>query len=82
MTAFSKKFSDKSNPQSGFIAVMTCTDADEACPFVPESWRRVSLPYADPKSSDGTPQQDEIYLARSIEIATEMVFGFSEVKKI
>jgi len=61
---------------------MTCSEADEACPFVPGGCRRSSLPYTDPKSSDGTPQQEEIYFARSIEIATEMVFTFSEVKKI
>ena len=32
--SFSKAYSDESNPQEGFCAVMTCSQADEACPNV------------------------------------------------
>lgn len=35
---FSKKYDDLTNPASGFAAIMTCSDADEACPF--HSWCR------------------------------------------
>jgi arsenate reductase (thioredoxin) len=77
---FSKKFNHESNPQKDFCAVMTCTDADEACPFVPGAEARISLPYLDPKKSDDTAMESETYDARSIEIAREMFFAFSQVK--
>ena len=78
--AFSKKFSHQSNPQSEFCAVMTCTDADEACPFVPGAEVRVSLPYEDPKKSDDTEMESKTYEARSLEIARELFYAFSLVK--
>jgi arsenate reductase (thioredoxin) len=77
--AFSKKFSHESNPQSEFCAVMTCTDADEACPFVPGAEARISLPYEDPKKSDDTALESETYEARSIEIAREIFYAFSRL---
>jgi arsenate reductase (thioredoxin) len=77
---FSKRFSHESNPQKDFCAVMTCTDADEACPFVPGAEARISLPYEDPKKSDDTALESETYAARSVEIAREIFFSFSQVK--
>lgn len=77
---FSKKFSHESNPQNDFCAIMTCTDADEACPFVPGAEARISLPYEDPKKSDDTAMESETYDARSIEIAREMFYAFSHLK--
>lgn len=78
---FSKKYSDKFNPQSGFIALMTCGDADEKCPIVEGASGRVALTYVDPKVSDGTDQQAQTYADRSREIATEMFYVFSKVEK-
>lgn len=80
--AFSKKFSHESNPQAEFCAVMTCTDADEACPFVPGAEVRISLPYKDPKISDDTSLESETYEARSLEIAREIFYAFSLVQTI
>ena len=76
---FSKKFGDPPNPTADFAAIMTCTDADEACPFVPGAIARFSLPYEDPKKFDGTPQQAEKYAERSIQIASEMKFVMEQV---
>jgi arsenate reductase len=70
--AFSKKFSDPYNPQQNFIAVMTCSEADAACPLVPGAEARFSLPYEDPKSFDNTPQEEEAYRERCRQISTEM----------
>ena len=78
---FSKKYSDKFNPQSEFIALMTCGDADEKCPVVAGASGRVALTYVDPKVSDGTDQQAQTYADRSREIATEMFYVFSKVEK-
>ncbi len=76
---WSKHFSDAANPSSEFIAVMTCGEADEACPFVPGATRRISLPYEDPKASDGTGKEAEVYAARSLQIASELLLAFRRV---
>ncbi len=78
--SFSKKYSDPFNPQDKFAAVMTCSHADAACPLVTGATLRVSIPYEDPKASDGTPEETATYDARSKQIATEMLFLFSRVK--
>jgi arsenate reductase len=77
--AFSKKYDDEANPAADFAAIMTCSQADEGCPFVAGSEKRIAIMYEDPKISDGTPQQKEVYLERSIQIATEMKFVFSQI---
>lgn len=77
--AFSKEFGYDFNPSSGFAAIMTCSSADEACPMVLGCDKRIAITYEDPKKSDGTPQQTETYLKRSLQIATEMKFVFSSL---
>lgn len=77
--AFSKKFEDDFNPASAFAAIMTCSSADEGCPIVLGCDKRIAVTYEDPKKSDGTPQQTETYLNRSLQIATEMKFVFSSL---
>jgi arsenate reductase len=77
--AFSKRYDDPSHPRAGFVAVMTCSEADEACPFIPGAALRVSLPYDDPKAADGTPEEATRYDERSRQIATEMLYLFSRV---
>ena len=80
ITAFSKKFSHKENPQEGFAAIMTCSDADEACPFVPGADARFSIQYEDPKIADDTEQEEKVYDERCRQIANEMFYLFSKVK--
>ncbi len=77
---FSKKFSHPVNPHNDFVAVMTCSDADEACPVVPGASARFSIPYEDPGTADGTPEEEAIYDERCQQIATEMVYLFGQVK--
>lgn len=77
--AFSKLYSDVVNPSKKFIAVMVCSSADEACPFVPGAEVRISLPYPDPKSSDGTPQVLEEYIKTCETIARELLFVMKNV---
>ena len=78
--AFSKRYDDYFNPQSSFAAVMTCNHADQNCPFIPGGLR-ISLPFEDPKAFDGTPQQEEKYDERCRDIAREMLYAFSKIKK-
>ena len=78
--AFSKIYNDPSNPQNGFIAVMTCSHADEACPVVNGASKRVAIPYIDPKISDDTDLESQTYYQRSAQIATEAFYAFKRVK--
>lgn len=78
---FSKTFDDASSPSDDFAAVMTCSHADENCPFIPGADARIPLRYEDPKRSDGTPEQQAVYAATSEEIATELLYVFNEVKE-
>ncbi len=77
--AFSKKYDDVLNPENGFAAVMTCSQADAGCPFVAGSENRIAVMFEDPKISDGTPQQKQVYKERSEQIATEMKYVFSKI---
>ncbi len=79
-TCFSKVFDDPANPSTGFAAIMTCSDAEQNCPFVPGTELRIGTTYDDPKSSDGTPQQATTYRARFEQILREMLYAFSLVK--
>lgn len=78
---FSKRYDVRENPESGFFAMMCCSDADGKCPVVQGASGRVALHYNDPKASDGTLQEDATYDARRDEIAAEMFFLLREVKR-
>lgn len=77
---FSKKLDDDFNPKSEFAAIMTCDSANEACPFVPGAETRIPITFEDPKAFDNTPQQKQKYKERSLQIATEMFYVFSQIK--
>tara|TARA_R100000935_G_scaffold21876_4_gene40483 strand:- start:32399 stop:33031 length:633 start_codon:yes stop_codon:yes gene_type:complete len=77
---FSKKLDDDFNPSTKFAAIMTCDSANEACPFVPGAEKRIPITYEDPKAFDDTPQQAEKYNERSLQIATELMYVFSQIK--
>ncbi|MEP3207983.1 MAG: protein-tyrosine-phosphatase [Maribacter sp.] len=71
---FSKTFDDPFNPKSNFAAIMTCSSADEGCPFVSGSDGRFPITYEDPKAFDNTPFQKDKYRERSLQIATELLY--------
>lgn len=77
---FSKTYDDASNPQKEFAAIMTCSDAEENCPFIPGVELRIATTYDDPKAFDNTPQQDTKYDERCKQIALETLYIFSLVK--
>ncbi len=78
---FSKSYEDPFNPASEFAAVMTCSQADGGCPFIAGAEKRVPITFEDPKAFDNTPQQAEKYAERSIQIATELFYIFSQINK-
>ena len=80
--AFSKKYDDPFNHNKDFAAIMTCSHADENCPFVAGASVRIALPYDDPKAFDGTPLEAEKYSERADEIGREILFTFFQVKNL
>lgn len=78
---FSKKYNDAFNPISKFTAIMTCSSADQGCPFIAGAEKRIPIQYEDPKAFDGTDLMNEKYAERSLEIASEMYYVFSQINK-
>jgi len=76
---FSKKYDHSFNPVATFIAVMTCSQADGGCPFIAGAEKRIPITYDDPKMSDHTTEQTKVYEERSLQIAAEMVYVFSQI---
>lgn len=76
---FSKRFDADFNPETHFAAIMTCSQADQGCPFIAGAEKRISITFEDPKAFDGTPQQTEQYNARSLQIAEELCYVFSKI---
>lgn len=73
----SKRYDSNINPKNNFVALMTCSDADQNCPFIPAAIARISLTFEDPKFSDGTEAEYQVYFNKSMEIANELFYIFS-----
>jgi len=80
MITFSKIYDHPFNPREGFAAIMTCTDADQNCPVISGVEKRIAISYTDPKMSDGTPEQQQVYANKSLEIASEMFYVFGQIE--
>lgn len=76
---FSKAYSDPPNPSKGYCAVMTCSQADDACPLVMGCDLRMPIRYEDPKVADDTEFEAQRYDERSAQICTEMLYMMSLV---
>ncbi len=77
---FSKAYDASQNPMSEFAAIMTCSDAEENCPFIPGVELRIGTTYDDPKAFDNSPLQDEKYDERCRQIALETLYAFSTIQ--
>lgn len=78
---FSKKYDNPFNPTSEFAAILTCSQADDGCPFIAGAEMRIPITFEDPKTSDGTGEQTKVYAERSLQIAREMFYIFSMINK-
>lgn len=78
---FSKLYNDAGSPSADFAAVMTCSDADEDCPYIPGAESRIQLFYDDPKEFDGTEEEAEQYDERARQIAAELFYVFAQIIK-
>jgi len=80
ISCFSKTFADDQHMPPEYWAMMTCSDADENCPFIPSAQHRFPLNYQDPKRFDQTAQRAQAYAERCLQIATEFYWVFKQVK--
>jgi len=79
---YSKVYDSKLNPSKYFIAIMTCSDADQMCPVIKGADKKVFLPYPDPRTSDQTGLEKKIYGKINAVIAKEMFYLMKQLKKI
>ena len=75
LECWSKTYDDPANPRQQFAAVMTCSDADENCPFIPGAELRLALTYEDPKVADDTHVEAVRYDERTRQIGREIFFA-------
>lgn len=80
MVEFSKHYRDPANPQTGFAAVLVCTEADGACPTVMGASARIPAPFEDPKKFDDTPEEAARYDERRDSLAHFMLKAFETAK--
>ncbi len=76
LICFSKRFEQALPADMPFIAVMTCSDADQNCPLVPGAKSRIPLTYEDPKVFDGTGKEQQEYLNTAVNIGREITRVF------
>ncbi len=79
VVCFSKVYDNPVNPQNDFAAIITCSDAEENCPFIPGAELRIGTTYDDPKAFDNTNLQDAKYSERCRQIALETFYVFSKL---
>ena len=78
LKCFSKVYGDEFNPQTGFAAIMTCSDADANCPLVLGAEARFPIKYDDPKEYDGTDLEGQKYSERFEQIGIEILYVFTQ----
>lgn len=78
---YSKRYDSPDNPVGNFIAIMTCSDADDACPVVANAEARVALHYIDPRESDGTAEAPSVYRESVDTIGREMLLMMKYVSE-
>ena len=80
-TEFSKHYGDPINPHHGFGALMVCSEADAACPFVKGAALRVSMPYLDPKIYDGGTDESAKYAERRDDMGRLMMAVMMQARR-
>ena len=63
------------------ISLITCESANTKCPHISEAIQQYYLPYLDPKISDNTENQAQIYLEVNKQIAGEIHYIFKMIKE-
>ena len=77
---FSKRYSDKHNPQRGFAALLVCGEAEEACPTIEGQSIRIPMQYLDPKMFDDSEYETTKYAERRDDIGRLMMSVMMQVR--
>jgi len=78
---FSKSYKDKSNPKSGFAAILVCNEADAECPTVPGASLRLSMTFVDPKLYDDGVFEKRKYAERRDDIGRTFLAAMANVRR-
>ena len=78
---YSKLYDDDHNKKP-FIAITTCSQADENCPFIPDAVKRFHLPFTDPKNYDNSIYQVQKYMETNKQIAGEIHYMFKTIHNL
>ncbi len=78
---FTKKIRHPSNPRHEFMAVFVDENAEINVQNVAGTYKRLFLPYEDPGGHDGTGNEDEIFQNKCRQVAVEMFYVFSNLRK-
>lgn len=76
---FSKLYDNEFNKKP-YVAITTCSNVDENCPYIPNAVQRFHLSFNDPKKFDNSPNQAEKYLETNFQIAGEIHYIFKIIK--
>lgn len=79
LSLFSKLYDDTTNPKNDFFALMTCSDADQNCPFIPGTLQRIPFKFKDPKYADDSPEEMAAYDFCCNAIKSEIQFIFDQL---
>ncbi|MDP1564123.1 MAG: hypothetical protein Q8M16_22290 [Pirellulaceae bacterium] len=78
---FSKMHDDKSNPRSGFAAVLVCSEADADCPDVAGAAFRFSMTFLDPKTFDDSRFETQKYAERRDDIGRTFLAVMADARR-
>jgi arsenate reductase len=78
---FSKVYTDPSNPQTDFAAVVVCSEAETACPNVVGASARIPVLYLDPKAFDGAPFEAAKYAERRDDMGRFMLSVMTQARR-
>lgn len=80
-TEFSKVYTDPSNPQENFAAIVVCSEAETTCPNVTGATARIPALYLDPKAFDGAPFEAAKYAERRDDVGRFMLSVMMQARR-
>lgn len=78
---FSKKNGHVRNPNDNFMAVFVDKNADMNTQNIRGTYNRLLLNYEDPVGYEGSDQEDQVYEESCRQLAVEMFYVFSQLRK-
>lgn len=77
---YSKKYNEDIIHYDDPIIVTVCGDAEQNCPVIPGTFTRQHVGYEDPKASDNTNTEAQVYRDKVLEIGGQMLYVVKKLK--